>query len=220
MQMNKFMATIIHDKQLEERLRAERVATGADRYDEVWKGTYMLAPMPNNEHQFLVARLTRILDELVTDTDRGMVFPGANVSDRIDDWQSNYRVPDVAVFLHDSVTPGARGAENHGAFWFGGPDLAIEIVSANDLSREKLEFYANVGTRELLILDRDPWLLEFYQLRAATLGLVATTTPNEPQPITLETCPLQLALQPNDQSSNDRPQLIATSQTDGKIWVV
>ena len=47
------MATIIHDRVLQERLQAVRAATGADRYDEVWEGDYMMAPVPNNEHQLL-----------------------------------------------------------------------------------------------------------------------------------------------------------------------
>ena len=38
------MATIVLDESLGKRLQAERVASGADRYDEVWEGTYMMAP--------------------------------------------------------------------------------------------------------------------------------------------------------------------------------
>ena len=96
------MATTIRDPELEKRLRSERAACGADRYDEVWEGTYMMAPMPNNEHQELVSRLTRIFDEDVGDNDLGIAFPGVNVSDRVDGWEHNYRVPEVAVFLKDS----------------------------------------------------------------------------------------------------------------------
>ncbi len=55
------MATLITDSELEKQLRAAREAMGADRYDEVWEGVYMMAPMPNDEHQDLVALLTSIL---------------------------------------------------------------------------------------------------------------------------------------------------------------
>ena len=34
------MATIVRDRDLQKRLRAERAATGADKYDEVWEGHY------------------------------------------------------------------------------------------------------------------------------------------------------------------------------------
>jgi len=202
------MATIIHDRILQERLQAERAAAGADRYDEVWEGDYMMAPMPNNEHQFLVARLTRVLDEVITDNERGMVFPGTNVSDRVDRWEQNYRVPDVAVFLKTTT------AENHGTFWLGGPDLAIEIVSPDDQSRGKLDFYARVGTRELLVVDRAPWQLELYRLRGAKLELVCISTPAESSKINLETCMLSLEIQP----SEERPRIVVTQMDDNRSW--
>ena len=214
------MATVIHDTELEKRLQAERAATGADRYDEVWEGTYIMAPAPNNEHQHFVGRLTRIFDEVIADHGRGIVLPGANVSDRVEDWQTNYRVPDVAVFLDPAVVPEATAAVDHGTFWFGGPDLAIEVVSENDLSREKLEFYANVGTRELLLIDRAPWRVELYRLANNTLKLTHTATPTkqaeEPSLIQLETCPVQLKLE----AADPRPQLHATSMVDGKTWTI
>ena len=59
------MATVILDPELAERLRAERAAWGGDRYDEVWEGTYMMAPMPNNEHQAIVNGLTAILQDII-----------------------------------------------------------------------------------------------------------------------------------------------------------
>ena len=209
------MPTIIHDKQLEERLQAERAATGANRYDEVWEGTYMMAPMPNNEHQLFVARLTRILDELISDNDQGIVLPGANISDRIEDWQNNYRVPDVAVFLSTNSKLRSTPAENHGTFWLGGPDLAIEILSANDQAREKLDFYSHVETQELLVIDRDPWQIELYQFQGKALELTAQATPHEANEITLQTCALQLKL---ESQPVGRPRLTATSQSDDKSW--
>jgi hypothetical protein len=51
------MTTVIHDTLLAERRRAERAATGADRYDEMWENVYMMAPMRDHEHQVLVGRL-------------------------------------------------------------------------------------------------------------------------------------------------------------------
>lgn len=70
------MPALINDRQLEQRLRAERAASGADRFDEVWDGVYCLAPMPNHLHQLLVGRWTRALDEIVKDAQLGVVLPG------------------------------------------------------------------------------------------------------------------------------------------------
>ncbi len=166
-----FMATLIHDAALESRLQQERAALGADRYDEVWEGVYVMAPMPNHEHQRLVGRFTRVLDEIVTDGQRGDVVPGVNVSDRVENWEENYRVPDVAVFLNDTK------AVNHDTFWYGGPDFAVEITSPNDQSREKLAFYGVVGTRELLIVDRGLWQLELFRLIGGRLESSDAVTP-------------------------------------------
>ena len=93
-------------------------------------------PIANNEHQIIGGRLS-LAYGFVTDFDHGdRCLPGANVSDREGDWTKNYRVP----------------------------DLAVEVVSSNDRSRDKLDFYASVGTRELVVLDRDPWRIEVYRL--------------------------------------------------------
>jgi hypothetical protein len=45
------MTMLIDDPRLEEELKAERKAWGADHHEEVWEGVYVLAPLPNDEHQ-------------------------------------------------------------------------------------------------------------------------------------------------------------------------
>jgi Uma2 family endonuclease len=92
-----------------------------------------------------------------------------NVSDREEDWTYNFRVPDVAVFLAGTA------ARNCGTHWVGGPDFVVEIASPGDDTRDKLPFYGQVGTRELLLIDRDPWGLELYRNREGTMSLVGTS---------------------------------------------
>ena len=111
------MPTLLLDVQLEQRLQAERAASGADRYDEVWDGVYVMNPMPNDEHQHLVNCFASIFQEVIGWPGLGDVRPGVNVSDRVEKWHENYRVPDVAVFLKSGA---ARNCEE---FWYGGPDL-------------------------------------------------------------------------------------------------
>ena len=78
------MATMIVDPELESRLLAERATTGADRYDEVWEGIYMMAPMPNVEHQDIVNGFAAVFQEVIRWPGLGMVMPGANVSDQVE----------------------------------------------------------------------------------------------------------------------------------------
>jgi Uma2 family endonuclease len=202
------MPTVIHDKLLEERLQAERTATGANRYDEVWEGVYIMAPMPNNEHQFLAGRFTRILDELIADHGLGQVLPGANVSDRVENWETNYRVPDVAVFLKSSV------AVNHGSFFYGGPDFAVEIISQGDQTREKIEFYGKSGAREVLIVDRYPWKLELYRRHSERLKFTAAVTPGDGQSIVSEVVGISLSLRP----AGERPTIHISGPN--RVWVI
>ena len=100
----------------------------------------------------------------------GQTRPGVNVSDRRTNWKDNYRVPDVAVFLNETC------AENCGSFWFGGPDFGIEITSEGDRIPEKLPFYARVRTRELLVIDRDPWTLTLYRNNGSEMIAIAKST--------------------------------------------
>ena len=182
------MATMITDRELEKRLQSERAATGADRYDEVWEGTYLKAPMPNDEHQEIVSRLVSVFEEVVGWPGLGRVRPGVNVSDRRDNWKANYRVPDVAVFLNDG------SAENLGAFWLGGPDFLVEIISPEDQTREKIPFYDAVGVREMLLIDRDPWLLEHYGRRDGALRQVGCCNVGESECLASDILPFRFQL--------------------------
>lgn len=154
------MQLLINDETLAEELIARRRKIGADRLDEVWDGVYVMSPIANNEHQDLVTELAAIFRGIVDWRGLGRTLAGVNVSDNCNDWTQNYRVPDVAIFLKGST------AEDRESFYFGGPDFAVEVVSRGDRTLEKLGFYAAVGTRELLVIDRNPWRLSLYRLTA------------------------------------------------------
>jgi Uma2 family endonuclease len=151
------MALRVLDTILEERLIEERRRMGGDRYDEVWDGEYVMSPLANLEHQHIASRLATIFYEVLGARDDVWSLAGANVSDQEVEWTKNYRCPDVVVTL-----PGSR-AQNRHTHWYGGPDLVVEIVSEGDASYDKLDFYSKIGVREVLIVNRDPWLLELYR---------------------------------------------------------
>jgi Uma2 family endonuclease len=182
------MPTLIRDTMFEEVARAERKASGADRWDEVWEGTYVMAPLPNDEHQDIQTKLVAILQVAFGWAGLGDVRAGVNVSDREVGWMHNYRCPDVVAFLKETR------AQNRDTFWLGGPDFAVEIVSPNDASRDKLEFYSSVGTRELLIIDRAPWQLELYRLNGARLSEVGRSAVSDSKVLSSEVVPLSFRL--------------------------
>lgn len=201
------MATVIEDRDVEQEFIRERRAQGLDRWDEVWEGTYIVMPLPNPQHQQLIQRLSRVLAEVVEDPALGSVFPGCNVSDRNQGWKANFRCPDVAVYLNDNP------ARRRPAHWEGGPDFAIEIVSPGDRSREKLDFYAAVGTRELLIVDRDPLRLELYRQEGPSMPEVEPSAAG----LSLETLPLTWTI---GADSHANPEIRIAHQSDSRAWTV
>ena len=156
--------------------------------DEVWDGVHVVSPSANNEHQGLVMDLGVIFHSVLHWSRVGLVRPAVNVSDREHQWEHNYRVPDLVVYLNGTT---ARDLDTH---WMGGPDFAVEIVSRGDRSREKFDFYAKVGTRELLIIDRYPWILELYRLTEGVMQLVGKSSLDRPDVLVSEVLPLSFRL--------------------------
>ncbi|TWT97328.1 Uma2 family endonuclease [Neorhodopirellula pilleata] len=202
---------MINDPIVADQLIAERKARRADRFDEVWDGVYMMSPIANNEHQSLATQLSAAICAIVDWQDLGKTFTGANVSDRPTDWTKNYRVPDVLVFSAQT------NAEDRHSHWFGGPEFAIEVVSPGDRTLDKLDFYAEVGTRELLVIDRDPWQLTLYRSTRengpdspSRLKPVTVNTFSQPVHIELQTFPLTFRL-------SDNPKTIEVGNASGEL---
>ena len=191
------------------RMIRRRSLSGAGRKDEVWNGVYVMSPDPDISHQTVVGRFVFALFNALDDP-RATVLPGANVSDRADDWTRNYRCPDVLVFL-----PG-NPAEDRRTHFLGGPDFAVEVISPRDRSRKKFAFYAKVGVRELLLVGRDPWALELYRLRDGAYEPAGVSTPERPDALASAVLPLSFRLLPG----GTRPEIEATRPADGRLWTI
>jgi Uma2 family endonuclease len=199
------MSLLVCDPKESARIIAERKASGLDRFDEMWEGVYVMPPIANNEHQGLASRFGGILQALVPWPDEGTVFVGVNVSDRVEGWEFNYRIPDVAVFLKNNP------ARDCGTHWCGGPDWLTEIVSPGDRSRDKFGFYQKINVREILIVDRDPWSLELYHNQGDDFQLVGIATVEKPLLLASLVFPLFFSLCPGAY----RP-LVQVTTRDGK----
>jgi Uma2 family endonuclease len=157
---------LVKDMDRADELIEERKRIGADRYDEVWDGVYVMPSMPTLKHQELVSDLDAVFTEVVKRAGLGKVYPGVNVSDRGADWKQNYRVPDLVVILKNSR------AVSHSTHVQGGPDFLIEIESPGDDSEEKFPFYGQIGVREMLLIHRDRRTLRLLRLQGRELVLV------------------------------------------------
>ena len=164
--------------------------------------------MANVEHQAVVTGLAIALGTALAG--KAAVFAGISVSDRRKDWEQNYRCPDVAVVL-----PGSK-AVDCGPYFLGGPDFVVEIASDYDRSREKFEFCARIGVREMLLVDRNPWQLELYRLANSELTLVAKSDTTSQQALMSQVLPLTFRLLPRPSA---RPQIEIVKPETNDRWL-
>ncbi len=204
------MTMLIENPRLEEELKAQRNAWGADQHDEVWEGVYFMPPMASDDHQDWVFEFAYVLGAAISKRGLGKVRPGVNLAASAEDWEHDYRVPDVVVFLAGTA------AGNYNAFWTGAADFVVEITSPRDRTYEKIPFYSRIGVRELLILNRQTWSLEMYRHLGGGLQKVGESTLERAEVLSSEKLPLEFRLI----SGQERPQVEVRHKTTGERWVV
>lgn len=109
---------------------------GQDRYDEVWEGTYVMAPAPRQSHAAVQTQLVRLLAEPAQAA--GLTDTGPfNLGDPDD-----FRVPDLGY--HRSMTS---------ATFVPTAPIVVEVLSPDDETYAKFGFYAAHGVEEILVAD-------------------------------------------------------------------
>ena len=197
-------SVLVTDPDLAEKTRAKRSTSDGDKWNEVWEGVLVMPTLPNDEHQEIQGNVLVPLILLKL----GKARPGVNVTDRHPDWMENFRGPDIVVYLPNNP------ATNYGSHWHGGPDFLVEIISPGDLAWDKLDFYAKVNTREVFIVDRDPWALELYQLRGAKLKLAGRSDLANPAVLASSVLPLTFQLR----EGTPRPIIHIAHTSNGQTW--
>jgi Uma2 family endonuclease len=136
---------------------AERRRLGIDRLDEVWDGVLHVVPPPSYQHQFFLGELLVALREVVREGDL-QALTQVGVFDRVKG-DDNYREPDLAVVSPADVIP--SGINGHA-------ELVVEVLSPNDTSREKFDFYAMCRIPEYWIVHPITRAIEVYVLAGNT----------------------------------------------------
>jgi Uma2 family endonuclease len=202
------MPVLILDPELERELRASHDSPERDRFNEVWDGVLVMAPLPNDEHQEIQAGLLVPIYDTIQVAGLGRVRAGVNVSDRHTDWTKNYRGPDVVAYLTGNP------AVNHGTHWTGGPDFLVEVISPGEDPYAKFEFYARIGSREVLIVERDPWALELHQLQSGRLVPAGRSDTTNPATLASAVLPLTFRLE----AATPRSRIVVTHTATGQMW--
>jgi Uma2 family endonuclease len=141
-----------------------RKRTGADRFDEMWEGVLHMPPAPDLRHQLMARDIVAFFAEAWEPRTGGLAVAQVNVSTP-DRWPTDYRIPDVAIMTEAA----AKAAETR----FVQPIVAIEIRSPADETYEKLDFYAEVGVRALVVVERQTKAVQVFSVADGTLVLAA-----------------------------------------------
>ena len=200
------MAILVLDPMHEAEVRKMWPGLDDERLTEVWEGVTVMTPVANTEHQNLVNSFGGVFWLVVTQSSLGTVYQAVNLSDRTPNWLENYRNPDVSVYLNGNP------AVDYGTHYVGGPDFAVEVISPGETPSAKFAFYAAVGTRELLVVNRKPWKLELFALTDGVLKLAGAS------PGVVTSAALGLAFQLVEGSP--RPRIAVTHPATGGAWSV
>ena len=127
---------------------------------ELWGGQIVMSPTPSIEHQRIVLRFARALQDWTEPRGLGIVFTGP-----LDMVLSPYQVtqPDVGFVSSarfDIIQSGIQGPA----------DLVAEVISADGRTRDRLEkraLYEQHGVREYWIIDPEPRSIEVLFLEPA-----------------------------------------------------
>ena len=119
----------------------ERRRLGQDKRDEMWDGVLHMVPPPGGAHQGLSSEFFLVVGPLAQS--RGL---RARIETGLFRAADDYRVPDQLFCREDQLSE--RGVE--------GAELVVEIRSPRDETYEKLDFYARLGVREVIVLHTSP----------------------------------------------------------------
>ncbi len=118
-----------------ERLLERRRQSGADRFDEVWEGRYVVAPDPHSSHGVVQLELAAVLKAAAHRLGARAVLT-FNLGEPDD-----FRIPDAGLL------PGPMGV------WHDTALLVVEVLSPEDMTFDKFDFYTARGVQELLVVD-------------------------------------------------------------------
>lgn len=123
-----------------------RNRTGADYRDEVWDGIYHVVSEKSAKQKSLEDDLESWLHSNWVSLNGKRVFRDTRLVAG-QDWELNYRVP--AFCLYVDFPP--EGYVDH--HLTAAPDVVVEVISEEEVSDEKIEFYRRLGVKEIWVID-------------------------------------------------------------------
>lgn len=155
------MPTLVLDPQPVEleALIERRRRLGQDLLDEVWDGVLHMNPAPSGRHADIAQQLAVLLDQPARQAGLVPMLSIFNLGE-----PGNYRVPD-----------GGLHRQREDRVYYPTAALVAEIVSPDDETWKKLEFYAAHEVDELLIVDPQQRTVQWFALASGQYGPIETS---------------------------------------------
>jgi Uma2 family endonuclease len=125
-----------------------RRALGLDGHDEVWNGVYVMAPFAHSSHGALKSRLVYAIEPRAR---RAGLAAGDSFNLGEPD---NFRVPDAGYHR-----------ELPGTLYVPTAALVLEVLSPDDETFTKFDFYAAHGVQEMLVADPETRTVRCWHLQ-------------------------------------------------------
>lgn len=135
--------------------------SGNDRRYELVKGELHEMAPAGSEHGAIAFNLGRLLGNHVAEGKLGQVY-AAETGFKIASNPDTVRAPDVAFVARERVDTAGKVT----GYWPGAPDLAVEVVSPNDVHTgvvEKSLSWLEAGCRMVLVVDPGQRTITIYR---------------------------------------------------------
>jgi hypothetical protein len=139
----------------------------------------------------------------------GKVTPAPTLGGRLLELGSSVPRPILAYHSATNTTPD-RGPAPHDA-----PDFLLELDMKTEELGKTLALYASIGTKEVLLIERDPWKFERYDIKRGRLRMTGVAYPGHTYALGSEVLPLTFALL----RGRPRPKIRVTNVETGQQWV-
>lgn len=141
----------------------QRRALGLDGHDEVWDGIYRVTPHAGLWHAAVQTRLGAVLDRIAAPLGLA-VTAEFNIGVKAD-----HRIPDLGVHRSlpdETYVPTAA--------------MVVEVLSPDDDSFKKFDFYAEHGVDEIMVADPVERTIRIWVLQPSLSFFKGATTPRRP----------------------------------------
>lgn len=154
------MHVLITDSTVAAELVEQRRSAGVDTYDEVWEGVYRVVPAGSRRHGEAQARILSVLQHWtgprVMRAGTLVVTGPINIGT-----PASYRVPDAAVLADEP---------DDDAVYVPTALMVVEVLSPQDDTFRKFDFYLQCGVREILVVDPQTRTIELHSSDTGAIG--------------------------------------------------